>query len=60
MASLAAVLFLLAGVLGGCYAIPAPPPSPTGAIPPLPPHAMSGCRWTYGQAWAGWGWYSVC
>ena len=62
MTTLAALLLLAATGLGGCYVVPGPPPSPSGAIPPLPAHAqaMRGCHWTYGSGWAGWGWYSIC
>lgn len=56
----AAVLGVIVLTLAGCYVVQTPPPSPSGAIPPLPPHAMRHCQWTYGHGWGGWGWYSIC
>jgi len=61
MTLLAIVLTLMAATLGGCYVVPAPPPSASGAVPPLPPQAQAmRCHWTYGQGWGGWGWYTIC
>ena len=58
---LAVMLMLVALVLGGCYMVPAPPPSQTGAIPPLPAYAQAmRCPWHYGHGWGGWGWYALC
>ncbi|HEY7601364.1 MAG TPA: hypothetical protein VIB60_02550 [Methylomirabilota bacterium] len=57
----ALLLGLVAVALGGCWVVPAPPPS--AGLPPVPPpyvRATPQCGWAYGPGWYGWGWYGNC